>query len=48
MTSKRPRHYAQEILKAKTREERLKLLESAPTQYRELIKKHVEISWKRR
>jgi hypothetical protein len=41
-TEKRPRHYAQEIVKLKSREERKAALEKVPEEYRAMVKVHVE------
>lgn len=43
-----PRQYAAHIMTLTTREERLEALAKVPEQYRELTKKHVEITYERR
>jgi hypothetical protein len=39
---KRPRHWANEIVKLKSREERKAALEKVPEEYRAMVKIHVE------
>lgn len=41
----RPRQHAAEILALRTREERAARLDEVPEQWRELVKKHVEIQY---
>jgi hypothetical protein len=38
---KRPRHYAAEILKLKTKEERRAALDSVAREYQDMVRKHV-------
>ena len=45
---KRPRHYAAEILKLKTKEERRAALDSVPEHLRDLVRKHVQAAYDRR
>jgi methylphosphotriester-DNA--protein-cysteine methyltransferase len=45
---KRPRQYAAEIVALKTREERAQKLTEVPEHLRELVKKHVELTFKQR
>ena len=44
----RPRDYAAQIIKMKTREERLEALLKVPEEWRDLVKKHVENEFMRR
>ena len=44
---KRPRHYAEEILQLKTREERLAALEQVPEGMRGMVKTHVEATFEK-
>lgn len=44
---KRPRHFAEEILQLKTREERLAALEQVPEGMRGMVKTHVEITFEK-
>ncbi|SDJ60232.1 hypothetical protein [Pseudomonas indica] len=41
----RPREYARQVLALRTLEERRAALENVPAEWRELVKKHVEIAW---
>lgn len=43
MQSLSPRQYAQRFLSAKSKEEQKIAVEGCPIEYRELVKKHVEI-----
>ena len=43
--SKWPRHYAAEICDMKTKAERRKALELVPEHWKDLVKKHVEITF---
>jgi len=45
---KRPRHYAAEILKLKTKEERRAALDSVPREYQDMVRKHVQAAYNRR
>ena len=44
---KRPRHYAEEILQLKTREERLAALENVPEDMRGAVRLHVEVTFEK-
>ncbi len=44
---KRPRHFAEEILQLKTREERLTALEQVPEGMRGMVKTHVEATFEK-
>ncbi|MEW5668288.1 hypothetical protein AB1288_18405 [Pseudomonas putida] len=41
----RPRQYAAQILQFKTREERNAALQEVPEEWRDLVRKHCEITW---
>lgn len=43
MLEKRPRHYAAEIMEFPTRKQRADALDKVPAEWREMVKKHVEI-----
>jgi len=43
--NKRPRHYAFEIIKLETLQERHAALLDVPKEWRGLVKKHLEIMW---
>jgi hypothetical protein len=45
---KRPRHYMEEIVKLKSREEREAALEKVPEEYRAMVKTHVEVHFLRK
>jgi hypothetical protein len=42
---KRPRHYAAEIAKLKTLEERRTAIEQVPEHYKEIVKTHLKNTW---
>ena len=44
----RPRHYAARIMELETREQRREALEKVPPHLRDLVKKHVEITYELR
>ena len=45
--AKRPRHYAEEILQLKSREERLAALQNVPDGMRGMVKTHVEATFEK-
>ena len=45
--AKRPRHFAEEILQLKTREERLAALQNVPDGMRGLVQSHVEAAFEK-
>ena len=45
--AKRPRHYAEEILQLKTREERLAALQNVPEDMRGAVRLHVEATFEK-
>ena len=45
---KRPRHYAEEIVKLKSREERKSALEKIPDEFKAMVKTHVEVYFLRK
>ena len=45
--AKRPRHYSEEILQLKTREERLAALQNVPDGMRGLVQSHVEAAFEK-
>ena len=45
--AKRPRHYSEEILQLKTREERLAALQNVPEDMRGAVKLHVEATFEK-
>ena len=47
MGEKRPRHWAEEILQLKTREERLSALQNVPEDMRGLVQSHVEAAFEK-
>lgn len=44
----RPRHYADRIMKLKTKEERKAALEQVPEEYRKLVETHVRNAFEKR